>query len=89
MKPVLFLLTVFFISTSIAAKSKTDLAESWTNVEQYHDLPTAIRNTIYVKVSVVLSQKSIHATFGDKVRVYTINNKKPVNEMPTSYNLNA
>jgi|SRR5450631_4105110 len=85
MKLALLLLPVFFISTPIAAQSKTYLAESWANVEQYHDLPTAIRNTIYEKVSVVLSQKSIKAIFGDIVREYTINSKKPINEMSTSY----
>ncbi len=85
MKSALLLLFTFLLSTSISAQTKTYLAESWANVELYHDLPTAIRNTIYEKVSVVVSPTIIQATFGNKTRVYAIKSKKPVNEMSTAY----
>jgi hypothetical protein len=85
MKPSLLLLSILIVSLTSYAQTKTYVAENWADVEKYHDVPTAMGNSITEKVSVELSPKTIKATFGSKVKVYQIVSKRPVNEMATIY----
>lgn len=82
-----YLLSTLLILFSLIAKSQSVVykSEQWGNTKLYKSWTRALDNPVIEKVEIVQTEKTITATFGKRILIYTIINSEKLGSSETKF----